>query len=225
MKNTFLKTALILALAIALPCRAAQPDQALPSPAAEASLASALDLFQRARAGDKGAVEPAIAAFEELARAEPLQPRNAAYLGSALALRGRDAWMPWNKIRYVEDGTDRIDAALAALKPEHDLDFLRGVPASVETRFVAASTFVKIPDAVFHRRADGKRLISGLLRSPALSAASSDFRAAVHLAAADLAHEEGRRQDEADQLRQSLALVGFGIAADRARARLQELGL
>jgi len=223
MQTVFLRTTLILALGFVLSGRAAQPDQVLSS-TAESKFARALEFLRSARAGEKNAVEPAIAALEDLARGAPQQPVYAAHLGSALTLKGRDAWMPWSKIRYVEQGTDRIDAALAALKPEHDHELLRGVPASVETRFVAASTFIKIPDAIFHRRAEGKRLIAGLLRNPALSVATPGFRAAVHLAAADLARDEARKEDEADQLRQSLALAASGADADRARARLLELG-
>jgi hypothetical protein len=224
MQTALLRAILIPALGLSLSSRAAPPEQALAAPASETSFARALDLIRQARAGEKSAVEPAIAAFDALVRGAPQQPVYAAHLGSAFALKGRDAWMPWNKVRYVEQGTDRIDAALAALKPEHERQLLRGVPVSVETRFVAASTFIKIPDAIFHRRAEGKRLLAGILGSSALSSATPGFGAAVHLAAADLARDEERRQDEARELGQALALAGSGTAAERARARLRELG-
>ena len=176
MPTAFLRTTLILALGFVLSGRAAQPDQAL-SGTAEAGFTRALEIVQSARAGDKNAVEPAIAAFEALARSAPPQPVYAAHLGSALTLKGRDAWMPWSTIRHVEQGTDRIDAALAAVKPEHDHELLRGVPVSVETQFVAASTFIRIPDAIFHRRAEGKQLIAGLLGGGVLPRGAGGNRA------------------------------------------------
>jgi hypothetical protein len=158
------------------------------SPAAqEAPFIDAVQAFQQARDGDNSRIEPAIAAFEALARAEPGNPVHAAYLGSAFSLRGRQAWMPWNKMKYSEQGLDHIDRALEALKPEHDRRSMRGVPVSLETRFIAASTFVNLPDSIFHRRAAGRKLLDELLRHPALAAAPEPFRSAVHKTAAEAA--------------------------------------
>jgi hypothetical protein len=205
-------------------CRAAQDAPPASAGVNEASFVRAVGLFDRARSGESAATEPAVAAFDALVRNEPQQPVYAAYLGSALTLKGRDAWMPWNKMRYVEQGTDRIDGALAALKPEHDARLLRGVPASIETLFVAATTFVKIPDAIFHRRGDGKRILVRLLAHPALAAAPQGFRAAVQLAAADEARRDERRDEEAALLKQAIATDPTGPRAERARERLKELG-
>lgn len=174
MKAAFLS----LIAAFALGDAAAQPPDAPEAPFNEAAT-----VFQRAAAGEKGDVDRAIAAFEALVRAEPRNPVYAAYLGSALSMRARDAWMPWNKLRYTEQGLDHIDRALESLKPEHDKLLLRGVPASVETRLVAARTFVKLPDPIFHRRTAGKKLLTDLLKHPALASAPAAFRASVQLAA------------------------------------------
>ena len=93
--------------------------------------------------------------------------------------------MPWDKMKYSEQGLDHIDRALATLKPDHDRQLVRGVPVSLETRFVAASTFVKLPDGIFHRRAAGQKLLDELLRNPALAAAPEAFRSAVQRTAAE----------------------------------------
>ena len=155
--------------------------------APDAQFTDATKIFLRASAGEKGEVDPAIAAFEALVRDEPRNPVHAAYLGSALSLRARDAWMPWNKLRYSEQGLDHIDRALELLKPEHDKLLSRGVPASMETRLVAAKTFVKLPDAIFHRRTAGTKLLADLLKHPALAATPAPFRASVELAAEEAA--------------------------------------
>ncbi len=188
------------------------PDAPAQSP--EAQFTDALKIFQRARDGDSGQIEPAIAAFDALARAEPQQPLYTAYLGSAQGLRAREAWFPWNKLRYAEEGLDRIDRALAALQPEHDRASLRGVPVSLETRLVAASTFLAVPDAIFHRRAAAKKLLEELLRHPALAAAPAGFRAAVHVQGARAAKEDGRAQGERTHLKQVLSLAGSGPEAE-----------
>jgi hypothetical protein len=177
-----LYAAAALALGTVLQCQAAS----------EAEFVDALKAFQRARNGEDRQIDPAIAAFETLARAEPQQPAYAAYFGSALALKAREAWMPWNKLKYSERGLDHIDQALAALKPQHDNQLLRGVPVSMETRLVAASTFLALPDGIFHRRAAGKKLVDALLRHPALAAAPAEFRAEVQKLAAKAAQESGQ---------------------------------
>jgi hypothetical protein len=167
-----MRTIVLLLAALVAPLTPAQAQ-------GDAQFAQALASYQRARDGESGQVERAISAFEALARSDPSQPLYGAYLGSAMAFRGRDAWMPWNKIRYTEEGLEHVDRALAALRPEHDRQLLRGVPVGLEARLVAGLTFIKLPDSVFHRRAAGVKLIAELLRHPALAAAPAEFRAAV----------------------------------------------
>jgi len=174
-----MRSIVLLLAALVAPLTSAQAQS-------DAQFAQALALYQTARAGGSGQVERAVAAFEALVRADPSQPLYGAYLGSAMALRGRDAWMPWNKIRYTEEGLERIDRALAALRPEHGRLLLRGVPVGMETRLVAGTTFTKVPDSVFHRRAAGVKLIDELLRDPALATAPAEFRAAVNRASETL---------------------------------------
>ena len=52
--------------------------------APEAQFADAVKTFQQARDGQDSQIEPAIAAFEALAKAAPAQPLFAAYLGCGL---------------------------------------------------------------------------------------------------------------------------------------------
>ena len=157
----------------------------VPAQPTEAPFLEASSTFQQARDGQASRIEPAIAAFEALAKAEPAQPLYAAYLGSAISLRAREAWMPWSKMKYSEQGLDHIDRALDALKPEHDRVLVRGVPVGLETRFVAASMFIALPDGIFHRRAAGLKLLDEVQRHPALAAAPEPFRNAVKRTAAE----------------------------------------
>ncbi len=180
--KTMKTTALVITLMLAFGSAAAQSPAA-----AEAPFVNAAKTFLQARDGQAGQIEPAIAAFETLARAEPAQPLYAAYLGSAISLKAREAWMPWNKMKYSEQGLDHIDQALAALKPEHERQLMRGIAVGLETRFVAASTFISLPDGVFHRRAAGKKLLDELLRHPALATAPEPFRSSVQKTAAEAA--------------------------------------
>ena len=196
---------------------AAQPAQG-----PESAFIEAVRLVQRASAGDSSAIEPAVAAFEALTRADPAQPLYEAYLGSATGMQARQAWMPWNKIKYTEQALDHADHALQALKPEHDRQLVRGAPVGIETRIVAARLYLRVPDEFFHRRAAGKKLIAELFKDPGFAAAPAPLRAVAHLAAAEAARGE-RPAEEIEQLKQVIALAPTVPAADAARARLKEL--
>ena len=146
----------------------------------------ALGQFNRARQGDTSKIEPAIGAFQALPANPRYQPLFAAYLGSAQALKGKAAWMPWNKMKYTDQGLDSIDQALASLRPEHDRMLVQGVPVSMTARLVAAATFVAVPDGLFHRRTAGKDLLAELRRSPQLASMPEAFRAELTAVEAQL---------------------------------------
>lgn len=159
---------LLLALLLPLPVLAADAE--------DAAFAAAQAHFNRARQGEAEQLDPAIAAFGTAPANPALQPLYSAYLGSAHTLKGKAAWLPWNKLKFSEHGLDHLDRALAALRPEHDRLLVQGTPASLLTRLVAAATFVALPDGIFHRRAAGKTLLAELRRSPLLAGAPAGFR-------------------------------------------------
>lgn len=139
--------------------------------------------FLAARGGDNAAIDIAAERFDALLRAEPAHPLLLAYAGSATALRAKTALWPWKKMGHAEDGLARIDKALALLQPAHDRTLARGVPVSLETRFVAASTFLGLP-SMFNRSARGQRLLAEVLASPLLAKAPPGFQDAVRAQAA-----------------------------------------
>lgn len=166
------------------------PPLAFAQTSTDAAFASAVSQFNRARQGDTGQIEPAITAFQTMPANPQHQPLYAAYLGSAQALKGKAAWMPWNKMKYTEQGLDHIDQALASLKPEHDRALVQGVPLGMTTRLVAAATFVAVPDGLFHRRAAGKGLLAELRRNPLLASTPEAFRAELGAVEAQLKEAE-----------------------------------
>lgn len=179
----------LLALGAAFALPAAGPGftpAAYAAPAADGNFDAALREFDAARADEKR-LDAAIAALRGLPADPQRQPLAAACLGSALALQGKAAWMPWNKMKFTEQGLDQLDAALALLKPEHGAVLVRGVPVALQTRLVVAATFVAVPDGLFHRRADGRKLLAALRADPLLAGAPAAFRAEVAAAEARLA--------------------------------------
>ncbi len=156
----------------------------------DAAFNVALSQFNRARLGESSQIEAAIAAFQTAPSSPLHQPLYSVYLGSAQAMKGKAAWMPWNKLKYTDQGLDQIDQALASLRPEHDRVLVQGVPLGLTTRLVAAATFVAVPDGLFHRRAAGKSLLVELRRNPLLASTPEAFRAELGALEAQLKEAE-----------------------------------
>jgi len=147
--------------------------------ATEVSFAQAHTAFIQALNEKDGALDRATEKFRALLKEHPNHPVYLAYLGACKALEGRSAWLLWNKMRYGEQGLDQIDRALNALRRKHDIEKLQGVPLSLHTMFVAATTFLDMPDEVFHRRDRGKRLLQKIINHPAYALAPDDFKESV----------------------------------------------
>ncbi|MFI4932355.1 MAG: hypothetical protein ACHP83_19080 [Burkholderiales bacterium] len=194
---------------------------AKPACAADAtSFEAAFAAFQRAAAGDEGAIDPAVKQFASLAEADPADPVMLAYSGAATALQARAAMLPWKKMSYADEGLARIDKALALLQPAHDTLLHRGTPASLEARFVAANTFIGMP-AMFNRGARGRSLLEQVLQSPLLATSPLPFRGSVWLRAGVAAAADNRPADARRWFEQVVA-SGAPQAAT-AQAKLKEL--
>lgn len=212
-KTTFASLAL-LALLAAPALRAAMP----------ADFTAAEALFQKAAANDSAATDEAVARFGKLAASDsPLAPLFLAYLGAAQAMQGRDAWMPWNKMRATERGLDTLEKAVRRLEPRHEHELARGAPVAIEARLVAATTFIAVP-SMFNRYDLGKQTLRDALASPAYASAPAELRARLHQQAALAAARDKNPREEAAHLKQALDAAPGGSTAEAARRRLQELG-
>lgn len=148
---------------------------AAPQEAAPPGFAQARQQFIAGAAGDGAARDAAIVSFKALAAGHPGHPLLSAYQGAATALKGRDAFLPWDKMKHAENGADTIDKALAQLTPAHDEALFGGTPESVETRLVAATSLLALPDFM-NRRASGLRALDAALKSPAFALAPQPVR-------------------------------------------------
>lgn len=185
-----------------------------------AGFEAAFAQFQRAMAGDDDAIEGAAKQFGSLAAADPGDPVLLAYSGACTALQARAAVLPWKKMSFADEGLARLDKALALLTPAHDTSLHRGTATSLETRFVAASTFLGMP-AMFNRRARGQRLLDEVLGSPQFAASPLPFRGNVWLRAGVAAAADNRPADARRWFEQVIA-NGAPQAAS-AQAKLKEL--
>jgi hypothetical protein len=196
---------------------------ATPREVAPANFAQARQQFIGGAAGNAGARDAAIDTFHALAAAQPDHPLYAAYEGAALSLKGRDALMPWDKMKFAEKGANMIEKALQMVGPEHDDALFNGSPESIEIRLVAANTLLALPDFM-NRRSAGKRAVEAALASPVFERANSHVKAGLFAAAARVAGFEKRQADEIAFLRKAVAADPASHDGVRANARLKELG-
>ncbi len=188
-------------------------------PTAEPELAAAFARFQQAGPDNHAAVDDAAQQFQQLSAAHPADPVLRAYAGAALSMRAITTRLPWRKMSYAEDGLALIDKALAQLDAAHDAPLHRQVPAVLETRFIAASTFLGLP-GMFNRNERGRALLQQVLDSPLLASAPAPFRATVWLRAARLADADNKA-DQARAWYEKVAASGTPQAA-QAQARLKQ---
>ena len=99
---------------------------------------------------------------------------------------------------------------------------LRHASVALETRLVAATTFIAVP-ALLHRFDDGKAILRAAFASPAFAAAPPGLRAGLHRQAALAAARDNQGQEEAAQWSLAVAAEPAGEIAAAGRKRLQEL--
>ncbi len=173
--------------------------------------------FTQARAGNAAAIERSADAFTLLLKAEPINPVLLAYAGASTTLRATTTWLPWQKMRFAEDGLAQLDKALALLGAAHNSALPQQAPAALQVRFVAASTFLAVP-GFMNRGVRGKQLLSEVANSPLLATAPLAFRGEVWLAAVEQAVKDDRKDDARKYFN---ALVQAGAPqATQARAKL-----
>lgn len=124
---------------------------------------------------NEAAVEKAQTAFANLLQAEPTNLVLMAYSGSTTAMLATTTWLPWKKMRFAEDGLAMLDKSLTLITPAHDAPLQHNIPAVLEVKFVAASTFLAVP-SFMNRHERGMKLLNEVANSPLLAKAPEDFR-------------------------------------------------
>lgn len=184
--------------------------------------AAAAAAVHRAQAGDSATTDEAVRRFEALSAAAPDSPLLAAYLGAAQVLQGRDALMPWTKTRATEKGLATLERALRRLEARHEAELIRGAPLALETRLVAASTYLAVP-GFFNRLDAGKAVLREAFQSPALAGAPAEIKARLYQQAAVAAGRDGKPQLEVEELKKALAADPAGPVAAAVKRRLRAL--
>ena len=125
------------------------PTLALANPSSDV-----LDIYNQAAQGNEDLVEMAYERLNDTLQQDGATPLTLVYLGSTETLMGRDALLPWNRMKYVEKCLSTIDKSLVLLKDEdqpiHEQPRVQGLPDSYLTRAMAAVTYTSLPDMFNH---------------------------------------------------------------------------
>ncbi|GAA5645893.1 MULTISPECIES: hypothetical protein [Vibrio] len=128
-----------------------------------------IDQYNLAAEGDPSHVEPVYQTLHQQIESHGADPLSLVYLGSTQTLMGRDALMPWNKMKYTEQGLSTIAKGLrlqsANPQPLQEQLIRQGVPESVLTTAIAAATYTSLPD-MFNHFERGYDLYLTLLSEP-----------------------------------------------------------
>lgn len=192
--------------------------QAVPDPQFEPAFAT----FMRANGGEEKAIGQSVDAFAALLQVEPANPVLLAYAGAATAMQANTTFLPWKKMRYAEDGLAMLDKALALPGAASEAPLQHKVPAVLEVRFTAASTFLALP-GFMNRGARGTGLLDEVLANPLFKTAPLAFQGNVWLTAAKQSAAQGHK----DQARNYLDNIIRSQApqVDAARTQQKALGL
>lgn len=188
--------------------------------ATPAQFQAAYNSFTLAAEGQNDAIDSAASQFQALSEQAPGDAVLLAYAGSAHGMRARASWLPWKKMAYAEDGLAQLDKALSLLRPADDTPRYHGVPASLETRFTAASTFLALP-SMFNRHARGQKLLAEVMASPLFDTSPLGFKGAVWLRAGQEAAANSLPEQARTHWQRVIQMQAPQAAA--AKARLQAL--
>jgi len=135
------------------------------------------------------------------------------HLGSTWLIKARDAWMPWTKLRNVEQGLALIDKSLSLLAPEHDRTLVNGLPVSAWVRATAGITLIGLPD-MFKRFDQGRNLLRDLTGRAAAARGGRAAKTHIYYYAGQAA----RRDDDLAEAAHRLPPGARAHAGGRVRA-------
>ncbi|MGY5450489.1 hypothetical protein ACVFI8_06025 [Agarivorans sp. MS3-6] len=145
-----------------------------------------LDRYFTAAQGDYSELNQVYKDLQHANQQQPSDPWALFYLGASETLKGDDAWLPWSKLSYTEDGLARMDKALSMIDDSHWQQQYRYLPKAIYMQATAAVTFTSVP-TFFNYQERGMELFdqvlsdSRFLQSPA-QATSWVYRYAIEAA-------------------------------------------
>ncbi len=157
----------------------------------------AKDAFDTYLQEDDGSFDTVWQQFERLDEQYPNHPAVQMYYGSLETIKARDAFLPWKKMKWVEQGLDRMDRALSLIKVEHEQERLGKTMVALDSRLVAANTFLGVP-SFLNRLQDAKDVFADLMETPDLEHMPPPLKQAIYAIGLKIAEKEENPQELAN---------------------------
>jgi len=165
--------------------------------AAQATLTDAVARYRQViTQNDAQATQAAIQMFRAVLDAAPGEHRATVYIGSLTASQAKQVWLPWKKLRYVNDGIDLMDKGVEALD-ELNKGNGENARALLEAHMVRAITSARLPKR-FKRETVAAADFKLIREHPAFARMDMEDKAAVWAFSAVLQHRQGNASAAAD---------------------------
>ncbi|WP_260258687.1 hypothetical protein [Vibrio intestinalis] len=181
-----------------------------------------LSNYNLAAEGDETMVDTVYGQLNQLIDQQGAKPLTLVYLGSTQTMQGRDAFLPWNKMKFTEQGLATIAKGLGLIDtlPESidQQQRVQGIPESYLAQAMAAATYTSLPD-LFNHFDRGYDMFLTLLAQPQFeqqpfSATSWIYRYAI---------EAALRAQDLPQAKQWLTTMEKLDAQDKQTQAMQQL--
>lgn len=107
-------------------------------------------------------------------------PNNSAvlmYYASLLASRAQHVWFPLTKIKLANQGLDVIDKMLEIVDDDRTtMGVTRGTSAWFESKILSTLVFLRLPNAIFQRRAQGMTMANEVITAPGFDTINPTLR-------------------------------------------------
>lgn len=220
MMNSIFKSCKQLAVALSL-CALSLCVQATADGERHSAL---LPDYIAASSGDRDAFERAFEGYDKWVKENPNSPTAQAYYGGVLALKGRDSWMPWNKMKHTEKGLDIMAKAVDLIEKAPAASDRSALAERVDVLSLAGINFTQVPD-MFGRFEEGYGLLTELVDSKALSALPIQAVAHVYFFAGQAAEKNESKDQAIGYYKSMLDRGATGVNADKAKQSLAALGV
>lgn len=181
-----------------------------------------LEHFQFASQGNKDATKSAYESLLALNENKPGSPLINTVLGSTETMMGRDAWMPWNKMKYVERGLARMDKAIQLLSPEDLAHTFQGLPLPIWVQTTVGCTFVEMPQ-MFNRLNAGYDLLQDTMNHELMEHLPFEAKSAAYLCSGIAAEKAGKKEEAMKYLNTIITNVPDSAEATQAQEIIQKL--
>jgi len=165
----------------------------------------------RAAEGDGSSVELGLRAVDQLLAIDSTNAVAVAYRGALLTMRGRDAWWPPNKLKYMRQGCEELDRAIGMEPGNIMVHLIRGINGLGLPEYTARLA-TSLEDFII------------LLRRPDFQEQTKELKALI-LYYAGLAHKRADDYERARELfKRAMGVFPGSEFAKRSQEELSDMG-